>query len=396
MHLSITKLYVICNLCAALLFAGCTSGAVVFAPTPPPPDSSPQRYTHPSAAFSVSVPSDWALTERYTTTLASAAFSPPGAVFPAAMFAVVNLGDPVDEAGFAALLDRYQTEIRPDIGEYTEQSRTAMGDGSWRFTGRRIIAGETGQTVNTFIQRSGALIGIAEIVLPESGELQTLLTVVNSFTLNGAGALQPSDLTQLAFARPTPFTILHVATWMTPTGAFFITGEVANYSDKDAVDLPVEAGLLAADGRQIAGAVDTVMGLHLPPGGFAPFSLRFGARPTEAVSFQLRVGGMDWQPTDEDAFIGGEALDWTDSSRFDTFGRLVISGSVTNASAEAVRDARAVVTIFDANGLVIGAGWDDLDVPALAPGESAPFDILIPETGGDPANYIVTVAARRF
>ncbi|PJF25813.1 MAG: hypothetical protein CUN53_10860, partial [Phototrophicales bacterium] len=99
---------------------------------------------------------------------------------------------------------------------------------------------------------------------------------------------------------------------------------------------------------------------------------------------------------DVDAFVGGEALDWTDSSRFDSFGRLVISGSVTNASAEAVRDVRAVVTIFDAGGLVIGAGWDDLDVAALAPGESAPFEILIPETGGDPVNYIVTVAARRF
>jgi hypothetical protein len=396
MSLSITTLYVICNICAALMLAGCASGAVVFAPTPPPPDSSPQRYTHPSAAFSVSVPSDWALNERYTTTLASAAFSPPGSSFPAATFAVVNLGDPVDEAGFAALLDRYQTEIRPDIAEYTEQSRTAMGDGSWRFSGRRIIAGETGQSVNTFIQRSGALIGVAEIVLPESGELQTLLTLVNSFTLNGASALEPSDLTQLAFARSTVFTILHVATWTTPTGAFFITGEVANYSDQNAVDLPVEAGLIAGDGRQIAGAVDTVIGLHLPPGGFAPFSLRFGSRPTEAVSFQLRVGSGDWQPTDVGAFVGGEALDWTDSSRFDSFGRLVISGDVTNAGAESVGTVRAVVTIFDADGLVIGAGWDDLDVAALAPGESAPFEILIAETGGDPANYIVTVAARRF
>jgi hypothetical protein len=395
MYLSITILYVICNVCAALL-AGCASGAVVFAPTPPPPDSSPQRYTHPSGAFSVSVPSDWALNERYTAALASAAFSPPGSGFPAAIFAVVDLGESVDDAAFAALLDRYQTEIRPDIAEYTEQSRAAMGDGSWRFSGRRIIAGETGQSVNTFIQRSGALIGVAEIVLPESGDLDTLLRLVNSFTLNSASALQPSDLTQLAFARPTSFGILHVAAWTAPSGAFFITGEVANYSDQDAVDLPVEAGLIAADGRQLAGAVDMVMGLHLPPGGFAPFSLRFGSRPREAVSFQLRIGGGDWQPTDAAALVGGEALDWTDSSRFDSFGRLVISGSVTNAGAESVRDVQAVVTIFDADGLVIGAGRDDIDAAALAPGESAPFEILIPETGGDPATYIVTAAARRF
>jgi len=385
-----------------VLFAsGCSSGAVVFAPTPPPLDSTSLRYTHPSGVFAVSVPRDWARYEQHTTALASAAFAPPDARTPAATFAVVNLGAPIDEAAFAALLDRYQTQLRPDAADYTEQSRQAMGDGSWRFTGRRIVAGETGVSVNTFIQRAGSLIGVAEIVLDAQVDVATLQTVVNSFALQPpaapeASTLQPSDVAALSGAKPSALSLLHVATWTTPTGAFYITGEVANYSGEVAIDLPVEAALIAADGASLAGAVDVVMGLGVPPGGFAPFSLRFGARPAGAIDYRLAVGGANWALSADVALVSADALTWTDGSRFDDFGRLVISGIVTNISPDTIQAPRAIATIFDAAGLVIGAGAVDVGTAGtLAPGEDAAFDILIPETGGDPANYIVSVQGRR-
>ena len=60
-----------------LFLTGCGSGAVVFAPTPPPPDLSPLRYEHPSGAFSVVVPRNWPVFTQHATTLAAASFSPP-------------------------------------------------------------------------------------------------------------------------------------------------------------------------------------------------------------------------------------------------------------------------------------------------------------------------------
>jgi len=124
-----------------MLLAGCSGGAVVFAPTPLPPDFSPLLYTHPSGAFTVALPRNWSVYEQYTTVLAAAAFSAPGANEPALRFAVINTGQPVSSSFLGDFLDRYQKQIRPDAVDYAEVSRQAMGDGSWRLTGLRHTAG---------------------------------------------------------------------------------------------------------------------------------------------------------------------------------------------------------------------------------------------------------------
>src|SRR5690606_2250976 len=106
-----------------ILLAGCSGGAVVFAPTPAPPDLSPMRYDHPSGAFSVAVPRHWPVFTQHTTALASATFSPPD-VQMRLTFAVLQLAD--DATAFGDLIDRYQTNVRTDSGRYKEENREAM------------------------------------------------------------------------------------------------------------------------------------------------------------------------------------------------------------------------------------------------------------------------------
>ncbi|HLV36001.1 MAG TPA: hypothetical protein VKY59_12835, partial [Spirillospora sp.] len=118
-----------------LWLAGCGSGAVMFAPTPLPPDLSPLRYEHPSGVFAVTVPRHWPAFTQHATTLAAASFAPPGSPSPLVTLAVVNLGQPPDSSAFSDLINRYQREIRADALRYKEESRQAMGDGSWRMTG---------------------------------------------------------------------------------------------------------------------------------------------------------------------------------------------------------------------------------------------------------------------
>ena len=76
----------------------------------------------------------------------------------------------------------------------------------------------------------------------------------------------------------------------------------------------------------VLGAVDQVMGYGIPPGGFAPFSLRFGqGQPSLATTYTLTLGGEDWQPASTEPVIYGQnEMTWTDESRFDSFNRLVI------------------------------------------------------------------------
>lgn len=379
-----------------LVLAGCGSGAVVFAPTAVPADQTPIRYTHPSGAFSVTLPRDWSVYEQNTTTLATAAFSAPGAEQPALMFAAINLGREVDASEFGGLIDLYQRQIRSDTGHYTEQNREAMGDGSWRMAGVRTAPGGGTEELNTFLQRTGTLVGLIDVQMPKNDtQLPALQGIINSFTLNPGSAdappLEPSDLTTLTFAKDGALGLLHLATWSTPSGVFFVTGEVANYGQTTIADVPIQVDLRTADGLSVLGAVDQVMGYGIPPGGFAPFSLRFGqGQPSLATTYTVTLGGEDWQPS-EVVILGANEMTWTDESRFDNFNRLIISGTVTNVSQSVIRQPRALVTVFDRVENVIGAGFSDIEPAELQPGESATFEITLPELGGEAQNYIVNV-----
>ncbi len=395
-----------------LLFAGCGTGAVVFAPTPLPPDLTPSRYEHPGGAFSVVLPRSWAVYTQHTTTLASAAFSIAGRGEPTLTIATINLGTPIEASAFGTFIDQYQAQVRPDLGRYTEQNRQAMGDGSWRITGLRQMTDGVTQQVNTFIDRDGAFISVVEVVIPDEPLLfEQVQTAINSVTLNTSAPLTASDLTTLSSVATSNFNVLNVTAWTTPAGVLFITGEVANYGDQTAVNVPVRAVLVSEDGLDVAEARDVVMGHGIPPGGFAPFSLRFGqGQPTRTTTYRIELG----TPEGSGTLYSGEVLAWTDSSSFNSSGQLVIAGTVSNCrvalvetqqelvlqpttvpdcGATTVHNPRVMVTVFDSGGNVIAAAFTDLAFDTLEPGDSAPYQLIIGELGGLPANYIVNVQA---
>lgn len=371
------------------LMTGCSSGAVVFAPTPLPPDLSPLVYTHPSGVFSVAVPRNWSVYEQNTTIVASAAFSAPAENESAVRFAVLNTGDSVDSSELATIMDQYQKQLRPDAVSYTEVNRQAMGDGSWRLTGLRTTVGGLTQQLNTFVQQLDGYLGIAEVIVDsDSARTAQLQQIVNTFTLNTQALLEPAEPAALAYATTSDLDFLHVATWSTPNGVFFITGEVSNRGAILLTDIPVRAVLQTADGVPVAEAVDVVMGYGLPPGGFAPFSLRFGqGQSALTTQYELSIGGDDWLPETDRLIYGQDELMWDDESNFLPEGSMVIEGSVTNIGTKPVTAPRAVVTVFDSGGSVIAAGFTDLSV-ALNPGDSADYRLVIPDLGGQPVNYI--------
>jgi hypothetical protein len=374
----------------------CTSGTVVFAPTPLPPDLSSLSYDHPSGAFSVVLPRNWSIYTQNTTEVASASFAAPQDDEPSLSFAAVNLGRDLDASALGDVINQYQTAVRPDIDRYTEQDRQAMGDGSWRLTGLRTVMGGRTQQVNTFIERSGSFVGVVEVIVPDDGaEMEALQAIINTFTIHSEAPLQTSDLTVLSSTTRNRLEILHVATWTTPAGVFFITGEVANYGAATLTDIPVRAVLYTADGLGVAEAVDTVMGYGIPPGGFAPFSLRFGqGQPALTSRYELILGNETWQPDESAQIYGQDELTWTDESTITDQGQLLITGSITNISGQTIRGLRAVVTVFDEAQNVIAAGFTDLTSPQLAPNDSADFQIAVPEYGGSAAQYIVNVQGR--
>lgn len=370
--------------------SACQEGTVTFAPTPLPPDRSPLVYEHPSGAFSIRPPRDWTLSERDDGMLASAAFTPPDGRAVALSIGAIRLSAPAETL---ALIDRYQTAIRPDAGRYTEMGREAMGDGSWRSIGlSRTVSGES-QQVNTFFQRVDETFVVLQVYLPDDPALMaTLETTLNTLRINAAGhALTPAPLDALAFAGAPDVRVMNLHGWTTADGVYYITGEVANFSPQPVGNIPISARLLTDDGAELASANDTVMAHSIAAGDYAPFSLRFGAgRPPEATHFRLIIGAAERVGTP----TGAESLTWEDRSSVTADGHLLIAGTASHDGARTLNGARAVITVFDDAGRVIGAGFIVLgDDGTLEGGQSADFALLMRDIGGQPANYIINFEA---
>lgn len=377
-----------------IFFTGCSQDAVVFAPTPAPPDLSPLRYSHPSGAFTIDVPRTWSVYEQHAADLATASFTPPESDQPLVYVSVLRL---MAEQPITDLINRYQREIRPDVSRYTEQSRQLLDDESWQLVGLRENFGNPPQQLNTFILREPPFFAVTEIVMVDDAPLQRELeTIANTVHINLENSLQATELTALGSAAATQIEIVNVTSWTAPTGVYFITGEVTNHGLETVRAVPIRVLLQSEDEVDIAEALDTVMGYGVAPGEFAPFSLRFGqGQPEDATRYSISLGTENWQPdyAPPDSLAGNNDLTWANESTITEEGHLLINGILTNTSSQMVYDPLATVTVFDGNQNVIAARFTPLPAEALAPEETLPFEIRLEELGGAPINYIVNIQA---
>jgi hypothetical protein len=330
--------------------------------------------------------------EQRTANLVMASFSPPKSDTPLLTITALHLAQALDDAGLEAAVQQYQTQVRRDLERYTEQDRQLMADGSWRMTGVHLLPGGTSQPVNTFIQANGTMLVVAEITVPLTVPLQSdLQVIINTLTVaNAAPDLSPASLAALADVALAGVEIVNVHTWTTPQNVFFVTGEVANHTSIPIVGMPIRAVLETDDGQGVAEAVDKVMGLAIPAGGFAPFSLRFGqGQPVATTRYLLSLGDETWTPPQAPPIYGSESLTWTHETQFSADGSLFVTGQFTNNSSDSICATRATVTLFNEDNEVIAAGFADTALADLPPGATTDYTILISEAGGTPANYIV-------
>lgn len=378
-----------------LFLAGCGGGAVRFAPTPLPPELNPTIYEHPSGVFKLILPPNWSVFSQNLTTLASTSFAPPNSESPLMRVTVINLGFEIEPNDMGELLLQYQTQIRPDIDRYTEQDRQSFPDGSWRLTGLRTIAEGNTQQVNTFVERQESLFSVIEVIVPSDTALRTdIQRIINTYELQPEAEIPASDISALAIAADSPLEVINVATWTTAEGVLYVTGEVTNHGTEAVSRIPVRALQIDNEGNGLAEAVDVVMGYTLRPETFLPFSLRFGQGQVEgATRYGVVVGNDEWNPDEVLEIIGEEQFDWTDESNFNDTGQLFITGTITNNSLDDARDTKIIVTVFDDNQQVIASAFHDVQPAIFEAGETTDYNLLVPDVGGAPVTYILTVQA---
>lgn len=362
-----------------------TGGAVQFAPTAPALAGALTQYTHPSGAFTLAVPRGWAVFEQNTAQLVSASFSPPDQPTASVTIAVIELGSEID---LAEMIERYRL-IRPDRDVYTLTECAPMNAERWQCAGYRTEP--TRQSLNTFIERHGTRISVIDARVDLAPHFDAIENMINSFAI-AAPVLTAVSVDTLAFVRTAPIAALHTSAWVASDGALFVTGEIANYGAAPISDVPVEVVILFADGRALMGAVDQAMGHGIESGGFAPFSLRFGeGQAPAAMDYAVNVGRDGWSANSAREFSRQDEFTTTFDSSTNAQGNLMITGEVISSSTRALNDVRAVVTVFDAAGRVIGAATTEVTPNTLNAGEGGRYELLFTALGGIPANFSVTI-----
>lgn len=376
------------------LLTACGSGAVVFAPTPLPPDLSPVTVLHPSGVFALNVPPDWSqYVQDDGGPVVSMSFSPPGYNAPVLTAAVIHLTD--EHPDLALLASDYQALHRPDQLRYVETARSPQADGAWRFSGVRTLSDGTQIPLNTFIQSQGAYISVVEAALTGQPELDAALQIaVNSLNINTAADLTTADISALSFVHTASLEIQNAAAWSNRTGVLFVTGEIANHTGQPIANMPVRVALTDENGTVLVEASDIAMGYQISPRGFAPFSLRFGqGQPVDAVGFKVTMGDHPAEAPLQ-TVITTPDLTWTDSSEFTIEGHLLVTGTVTNNSGRTVYDPLTMVTVFDGSGDVIGAWYQPFTITEIGAGDTVNYEVRVLEIGGGAINYIVDIQAK--
>ena len=377
----------------SITLSACGQGAVVYAPTPLPPDTSPIPYVHPTGAFQITIPRTWSAFSQTLPDLASATFSAPDISESLVTVSVITLSEMPQ---IADLLNVYQTEARPDAGRYVELERQAMGDGSWRLIGLRTTIGGVNQAVNTFITVQGQTVGITDILLiGDNPALNRVIEeAVNSLQINPTPPLQPTNLFSAQKTATSPLRLTSVYLWTAPSGVMFLTGVLQNATANPIGTVPLYAGLSTLDGVVVAGESGQVMGYAIPPNGFMPFSLRFGkGRPPEALNYALTIGGGGWVPDTTLRYYGEDNFTITSERTAPSENTTVVTGDVIHIGTDIVRDPIAILTIYDNQRRVIASAFSMIKEGVFLPQERASFSFNITELGGTPAFHLVTVQA---
>jgi LysM repeat protein len=240
------------------------------------------------------------------------------------------------------------------------------------------IAGEFGITVkaledvNGITNPTGLMVG-DELIIPRE-ELAT-----------AAGTATPT-------ATALPFRAENVTFSRSALGGLWCFGEILNSTGVDLEQAAVRVGLLDQDGKTLA-EVETPAILDLiPPGGRAPFAVRFPEPPATFASYtvnpQAGVRG----------YLGSYYRDLVpkgtrgEGERYTAY---TVSGMIANVGPEDAVEVSVVVTLYDALGRVIGTRRGVPEHNVIPRGGETAFSLQLTPAGGPVDSFKVDALGRR-
>ena len=178
-----------------------------------------------------------------------------------------------------------------------------------------------------------------------------------------------------------PPVILSQSSYVNNIGSMHIVGEVLNQAPVTAKFVKIIATFYNANGQVIGTDFTYADPSDLAPGQRAPFDIIVleGSVPMyQMSSYELTVDSQ--QPSFPSAeFNYQPPVILSQSSHINNIGSMHIVGEVLNQAPVTAKFVKIIATFYNANGQVIGTDFAYADPPDLAPGQRAPFDIIVLE-----------------
>ncbi len=380
--------------------SGCETSPVVVVATPVPPDVRFHTYRHPSGVFSLRLPPDWSVRDLSHENTVRVEFSPPGNTGLPMTVYVVNTGAALDAARFLDAINRYQSIVNGDSSVYTELSRNAQGDGSWRLAGvRQTPIGP--RQLNTFLQANKTFLSAVEVDLTDASDasLQTLRAIINTYRVDqtaviGASSIQ-ADEDAGADTSSGILAFSGLYTWTDTQGAFIINGQVTNQSGRALEGIRVTAILYDAQNNALAEQANVIPVEVLADKAKAAFSIHFrNGKPSQGVRYELQAAARNAEYAlkthlGDDSFLRGN-----EKAVYNTGGFLTIVGDVVNKTQGIAYFVKVTAIVYDEQQRVVATDSAFLSKPDLQPGDTGHFEITLYEMGGSAARYVVSVEAK--
>jgi len=174
-------------------------------------------------------------------------------------------------------------------------------------------------------------------------------------------------------------------------GALYFVGEIINTGDQPLERPEVAIVLYDSTGQVLANERGFSTQDYVAPGQRVPVRIIFTSPPAQWAKFQVLFTPQ--------AATGENLFTYSDLTplelkfvRSATIGHS-ISGTVKNSGMRDARYVQVIVTLYGANGQVVGVGEDLASPDSLAPNETASFNVTIYHTAAEPVSYRVQFIA---
>ncbi|MCC7451257.1 MAG: hypothetical protein IT324_27860 [Anaerolineae bacterium] len=382
-----------------LALAACDTSPVVVVATPVPLDASFTTYHHPSGVFRLRLPPDWSVRDISQGNTVRVEFSPPNNTgLPMSVY-VINTGTPLDATTFLDAINRYQAAINGNASVYTEVSRNAMGDGSWRLVGvRQTPLGP--RQLNTFLQADKAFLSAIEIDITGAADalLQTFRAIINTYRVDptvviGTNPISAPEGGAASAAGMLAFSGIN--TWASPQGVFIINGQITNQSGGPLEGIRVTAILYDAQNNALV-EQSNVIGIEvLEDKAVAAFSVRFqNGRPSQAVRYELQAAARNAAYAIKTHLGNDSFLLGNDKAVYNAGGFLTVGGDVVNKTKGPAHFIKATVILYDDQQRVVGTDSAFLSKPDLLPGEAGHFEVTFYEVAGNAVRYVISIEGK--